>query len=248
MLHNVTYRGKFHDEIIVDGSQTIQGASRAKKAVYLRVQDVPPEETDDFTDGEKIMLSNALNPPQQKKKDPTDRDDFEDYMEGQYYNEGLPVNSDNHIETGKKIHGLHGNTVTAAIQTVEDKIEKDEHYVRTGEVFCDYDTPAYKPKLEKMVKKLNNIPGVYCYPSKTSFYKVDKTIRELNSLVKQMEEDPSFVIHEMRILHHHPGPKAKKEFKPIIKGHEEWNKNIFSKTGINVEFVYMPEYDLEDED
>ena len=99
-----------------------------------------------------------------------------------------------------------------------------------------------------MVKKLNNIPGVYCYPSKTSFYKVDKTIRELNSLVKQMEEDPSFVIHEMRILHHHPGPKAKKEFKPIIKEHEEWNKNIFSKTGINVEFVYMPEYDLEDED
>ena len=248
MLHNVTYRGKFHDEIIVDGSQTIQGASRAKKAVYLRVQDVPPEETDDFTDGEKVMLSNALNPPQQKKKDPTDRDDFEDYMEGQYYNEGLPVNSDNHIETGKKLHGLHGNTVTAAIQTVEDKIEKDEHYVRTGEVFCDYDTPAYKPKLEKMVKKLNNIPGVYCYPSKTSFYKVDKTIRELNSLVKQMEEDPSFVIHEMRILHHHPGPKAKKEFKPIIKEHEEWNKNIFSKTGINVEFVYMPEYDLEDED
>ena len=153
-----------------------------------------------------------------------------------------------HREIGKKLHGLHGNTVTAAIETVEDKIEKDEHYVRTGEVFCDYDTPAYKPKLEKMVKKLNNIPGVYCYPSKTSFYKVDKTIRELNSLVKQMEEDSSFVIHEMRILHHHPSPKAKKDFKKKEKEHEEFNKNIFSKTGIDVIFEFMPVYDVDDED
>ena len=48
-------------------------------------------------------------------------------------------------------------------------------------------------------------------------------------LIKQMEEDPSFVINEMRILHWHPGPRARKDFKKHINEHEEFNKTIFFK-------------------
>ena len=68
MLHNVTYNNMYYEDLIVDGSQTIQGASRSDKAVYLRVLDVPTEETENFTSEEFVMLGNALNPPQKKKK------------------------------------------------------------------------------------------------------------------------------------------------------------------------------------
>ena len=243
MLHNVTYNNMYYEDLIVDGSQTIQGASRSDKAVYLRVLDVPTEETENFTSEEFVMLGNALNPPQKKKKIATDRDDFEDYIEGAYYNSNVPVKSENNRKIGKEIHGLHSKTIDTAILAVKNKIKKDQRFVKTGEVFCDYDTPAYKKRLEAALRKHNNLNGVHCISAKTNFYKIIDTIRVLDTLLLQKKEDSTFNIHELRVLAWHKDPETEKLWTQKRQAeYEGYNERIFNHCGIDLTFKYMPSW------
>ena len=248
MLHNTNFKGKFYEDLIVDGSTTTQGAYKADKAVYLRVQDVPAEETADFTDDELVMLGNALNAPEKKRKNPNTKDDFYDHVLQSYYN-GLDVKSDVNIQTGKEIHSLGMKTINNVFKDVSNDIVKKERWAESGEVFCDYDTPAYSDRLVKAVRKANSLSGVFCIDAKTSYYKVDKTLQVLKDLLIQKEEDPSFVCNELRIMLWHKDPETEDYWNDHNRNDREAeNKYVFDKTGIKVTFKYMPTWDSAEQD
>tara|TARA_R100001377_G_C3185413_1_gene108337 strand:+ start:66 stop:1523 length:1458 start_codon:yes stop_codon:yes gene_type:complete len=251
MLHDVTYRGKFYSDIITDGNQTTQGAYKADKAVTLRVQDVPAEETEDFTDAEFILLGNLLNPPQKKKKDPTNRADFEHFMENEFYNSGQIVATTSNRVIGKDVHMLSSGTVRRAIEAVEDRIEQAEIGKKTGEVFCDYETPAYEDKLRSSVEHHNSLNGVYCYETKTGWYKLATTVIALTYMMKQneineelnktlKEEDQKEIFHELRILCWHKLLKHQDNWKKEKLVHENQFEYVLSKCGITCTLVEMP--------
>lgn len=248
ILHNTVFNGKFYEELIVDGSTTTQGASKADKAVYLRVQDVPAEETADFTDGELVMLGNALNPPLKKRKTPNTKDEFYDHVLQSYY-KGLDVKSEVNIQTGKQIHGLSTQAINRVLKDVINDVAKKKRWAASGETFCDYDTPAYKDRLVKAVRKANSLHGVYCIDAKTSYYKVDKTLQVLKDLLIQKEEDPSFVCDELRVMLWHKDPETEEYWNEHNRNNREAeNKYVFNKTGIRVTFKYMPTWDSSEQD
>ena len=250
MLYDVTYRGIFYSEIIEDGSQTIQGASKADKAQHLRVQDVPAEETEDFTDAELVLLGNLLNPPQKKKKAATNREDFEHFMENEFDNSGLAVDTLSNKKIGRLVHNLHRKTVLRAIEAVEDKIEKAKRARKTGEVFCDYETPAYEDTLLKSVDRHNSLNGVFCYPTKTGWYKLATTIIELTRLAEINEKSKKYnekypnnkqkeIYHELRILCWHKMSQHEDNWKTEKVVHENQFNYVLNKCGIECKFEYM---------
>ena len=249
MLHGVTFRGKFFTDIIVDGNHTIQGAFKADKAVYLEQQDVPAEETEGWSDEELILLGDALNPPEEKTDIPNDRYDFELYMEQAYYNKKQSIddiNSKENKEAAKRIFKLSSGKTKSAISAVTNRVIKGKRN-ETGEVFCDYSTPAYSGLLDAAIRKANNLNGVYCISDKTSFYKTYNTVQVLNKLIIQKEEDPDFVCTELRIMLWHKDPQTETDWNNNQRNdREQENKNVLSKCGINVVFKYMPTWENAD--
>ena len=255
MLHDVTYRGIFYSEIIEDGSQTIQGASKADKAQHLRVQDVPAEETENFTDAELVLLGNLLNPPQKKKKAATVREDFEHFMENEFYNSDLPVDTLSNNKIGRLVHNLHRKTVKRAIEAVVDKIKTKARFKKTGEVFCDYEAPAYEQTLIDSVNHYNSLNGVHCYSTTTGWYKLATTIIELTRMSKENEkniifneklikgggkpEDQKEIFHELRILCWHKLPNHEEKWMTEKLIHEEQFKYVLNHCDINCKFEYM---------
>ena len=251
MLHDITYRGKFYDEIIEDGSQTIQGTSKADKAQHLRVQDVPVEETEDFTDAELVLLGNLLNPPQKKKKAATNREDFEHFMENEFYNSGLAVNTLSNRKIGRVVHNLHSKALDKAIELVEHNIKIAEKFEKTGEVYCDYETPAYEGTLLKSVDHHNSLNGVFCYSTKTGWYKLNKTIIELTRLAEINEKNKKYnekypnnkqkeIYHELRILCWHKIAPHEENWKKEKVVHENQFNYVLNKCGIECKFVPLP--------
>ena len=135
------------------------------------------------------------------------------------------------------------------MKDVINDVAKKKRWAASGETFCDYDTPAYKDRLVKAVRKANSLHGVYCIDAKTSYYKVDKTLQVLKDLLIQKEEDPSFVCDELRVMLWHKDPETEEYWDEHNRNNREAeNKYVFNKTGIRVTFKYMPTWDSSEQD
>lgn len=228
-------------EPILDGNHTIQAAKKSQKGTHLRVQEVPAEEFEDFTDMEMILLCNALNPNPEVSKKAADVDDFEKFIERGYNESGITIKSENNKLIGKEVFGLHGNTVKAAMDRVLNRIE--EHSKETGEVYIDYSTPLYKPRLERKKSKFNSLKGVRCITFKSSFFKLNVVISELSDMVELNRSD-EFELNELRILMWHGKPSHRTDwFDKYEKQHKIEFKNVTDGCGIKTTFYYMEEWD-----
>ena len=170
-------------------------------------------------------------------------------MEQAYYNKKQSIddiNSKENKEAAKRIFKLSSGKTKSAISAVTNRVIKGKRN-ETGEVFCDYSTPAYSGLLDAAIRKANNLNGVYCISDKTSFYKTYNTVQVLNKLIIQKEEDPDFVCTELRIMLWHKDPETETDWEKNQRNdREQENKNVLSKCGINVVFKYMPTWESAD--
>ena len=242
-----SYKKYIKTQLLVDGTHTTLGIDKSDKGIMSKMQMVPEEETEGWSDIELELLGSALNPPEEKIKKRTGKKDFEKYLRNCYL-AGHKLNTENNKNIGKEIYGLYEKSANGSIGKVVKEFGDAGNNI-TGEVFRNYDLDPYKDLLEKEFIKYNNMDGVHCIrPGSTNFYKVENTMQTLVNLLDLMEADKKFVVKNLVVLLWHKSEDMEKEWDKTLKPrHDGYNKKILNHTGIIVQIKYMPTWDFADD-
>jgi hypothetical protein len=187
---------------IIDGSQTILGASKTK-AQYLKVMSIPKEETEGWTFSELIVFGNELNPGEIIKKSPADVHDFEKYLhiewegridknlEPSEKNVNKIINTKQNLSISKDTHSLHGTAAKNAIDRVVIEITKNQGV--GGSTWKDYETDAYSDELVLRVAELEKfgnvmvIHGITTWFSQAGLGRIAKVLSERTKINQEIK-------------------------------------------------------------
>ena len=244
---DAVYKGKERRKLLNDGTHTTLGIDKSAKGIMTRMQMIPFEETEGWSDLELELLGSALNPPKKKVKKESGKQDFEKFLRNCYH-AGHKLNTENNKRIGKKTYGLHGASINGSISKVVKEF-KDANGNVSGEIFRNYDLDPYKDLLERQFIKYNSKENVHCIKGgSSSYYKVELIMKTLVTLLDMMEADKKFVVKHLVVLLWHKSEETeeywKKKLQPIYDG---YNEKLLEHCGIKIEIKYMPTWDFEDD-
>ena len=229
------------DDVRIDGSQTLFGASQAKHAIEVPVIRVPYDAHKDFTNAEAKRLGGLLNAIPDVVKGPMNhKDATKDILER--HSEGVPYNATSNVDylltcgfTKAQINGSAGILLKS-----KQLIDEEEAQARYGKLFINYTAPSHSKTLQSTVEAYASQDGVcstYMSSKKLSAERILEKLYANNTVDEKGKKvlDNSKIV----VVIHHPTVMQSKKWKKTIQ--PLWI-NIFDKLlsdDYEVEFVEL---------
>ena len=228
-------RGSNGEDQRGDGNHTVRGVSQSKHAIDIPVARVPYEVHKDYTDAELKAIGNLLNARPDVIKKPIDKKTAIKHVVDNYFNSGVPYNSNNNVEW-LKAYGFTGSLSKGTIQTVlkdAKQVIDEKALANANKLFIKYDAQPHHQTLLDTVTAFVNADMCSLYTSSASLA-VDRVLETLYATYKATGKKIIMVVV------HHPSLEQEKKWKASIQ--PKW-MNIFSDLlcdGFEVRFHEMP--------
>jgi len=226
----ITQGGKFcSGKCIVDGNQTIQGASKTKVS-NLKVMSIPKKLTEGWTLSELMLLGSFLNPAEEVPKTPCNDQCFKKLLytmwesrsdknlETSKTNINKIINTEENLDIGKsEPYLLKPLTAKNVIKNVVANIEHDHD--TSGATWKDYDADAYEHLLDDRVAELEKRGNDMVIHGRTTWFNqagiahLSKILLKINATNDIIGQPQNKKIDKLWIILWYKKPIDKKEWK-----------------------------------
>jgi hypothetical protein len=229
-------RGTNGEDMRGDGNHTVRGVSQSKHATNIPVARVPYEVHKDYTDAELKAIGNLLNARPDIIKKPIDKKTATKHVVDNYYNSGVPYNSNNNVEW-LKAYGFSGALSKGTIKTIlkeAKQIIDVKALANANKLFIKYDAQPHHQTLLDTVSAFGQLPIMCSLYTSSGQLKVDRVLETLSAAAAAVGKKIIMVVV------HHPSLEQEKIWKTKTQPH--WMQ-VFSNLlgdGFEVRFHEMP--------